>query len=74
MGEAISQIVPHPLRLQVHRDDMSLSREVLKGIPIFIPSATDATTHHADPVIFTRSTEGADGGLTSIKSETGLAG
>lgn len=66
MGEAISQIVPHPLRLQVHRDDVSLSREVLKGITVFIPPATDATADHADPVILARPAEGADGGLTRI--------
>lgn len=55
MREAISQIVPNPLRFQIHRDDVSLPREVLEGITVFIPTTADTTADHTDPVVFTRS-------------------
>lgn len=74
MGETVGQIVPHPLRLQIHRDDMSFPREVLKGITVLIPSASDATADHADPVVFARSAEGTDSRLASIEIQACLAG
>ncbi len=74
VGEAISQVVPHPLCLKIHRDYVAFACEVAEGVTVLVSSATDTTADHADPVVLAGSAKGADGGLFGIEGETGGAG
>ena len=51
MWEIIRDIIPDSLGGEIHGDDMSSSLKVLESVGIFIATATDITTDHADPNI-----------------------
>ena len=59
MREAIRQIIPNPLSLEIHCDDVAIAEEVFKCIAFFVTAASDPTADHAHPVVFERLAEGA---------------